>query len=108
MTPGEFVDLAGERYYVIRNFDHMPPFLVSVISSADHWLFVSSTGGLTAGRVSPDTALFPYVTVDKLHDAAHHTGCRTIVRVSGDAGMRVWEPFNRELDGHYTTSRNLY
>ena len=59
----------------------MPPFLVSVISSADHWLFVSSSGGLTAGRVSPESTLFPYITVDKLHDAAPHTGCRTIVRV---------------------------
>jgi hypothetical protein len=105
---GEFVDLDGERYYVIRNFDRMPPFLVSVISSADHWLFVSSTGGLTAGRVSPDTALFPYITVDKLHDAAHHTGCRTIVRVGGDEGLRLWEPFNREHDGRYATSRKLY
>ena len=105
---GEFVDLQGERCYVIRNVDRMPPFLVSVISSADHWLFVSSAGGLTAGRVSPDTALFPYVTVDKLHDAAAHTGCRTIVRVSTDGGERAWEPFNREHDGRYTTSRNLY
>jgi len=105
---GEFVDLGGERYYVIRNVDLMPPFLVSVISSADHWLFVSSYGGLTAGRVSPESALFPYVTVDKLHDAAGHTGCRTIVRVGGDREERVWEPFNREHDGRYATSRNLY
>jgi len=36
---GEFVDVDGERYYVIRNVDRMPPFFVSVISSADHWLF---------------------------------------------------------------------
>jgi hypothetical protein len=105
---GEFVDLRDGRYYVIRNVDRMPPFLVSVISSADHWLFVSSAGGLTAGRVSPDTALFPYLTVDKLHDAAAHTGCRTIIRVGTDAGERVWEPFNREHDGRYATSRNLY
>jgi hypothetical protein len=106
---GEFVDLGGERHYLIRNVDRMRPFLVSVISSADHWLFVSSSGGLTAGRVSPDTALFPYVTVDKLHDAAGHTGCRTIVRIGGDGhGQRVWEPFNREHDGRYATSRNLY
>jgi len=105
---GEFVDLEGGRYYVIRNVDRMPPFLVSVISSADHWLFVSSSGGLTAGRISPETALFPYVTVDKLHDAAHHTGCRTILRVGGAREERLWEPFNREHDGRYATSRNLY
>ena len=105
---GEFVDLAGERHYVIRNVDRMPPFLVSVISSADHWLFVSSAGGLTAGRVSPECALFPYVTVDKLHDAAPHTGCKTIVRVAGGNEQNAWEPFNREHDGRYATSRNLY
>ena len=105
---GEFVNLDGERHYVIRNVDRMPPFLVSVISSADHWLFVSSTGGLTAGRVSPDSALFPYIPVDKLHDAAAHTGCRTIVRVGDARQRRVWEPFNREHDGRYATNRNLY
>jgi len=105
---GEFVDLGGERHYVIRNVDRMPPFLVSVISSADHWLFVSSSGGLTAGRVSPESALFPYITVDKLHDAAAHTGCMTILRVGGGRDQRLWEPFNREHDGRYATSRNLY
>jgi hypothetical protein len=105
---GEFVDLGGERQYVIRNYDRMPPFLVSVISSADHWLFVSTAGGLTAGRVSPELALFPYVTVDKVHDAAPHTGCRTILRVGGARQARIWEPFNREHDGRYATSRNLY
>ena len=108
VVSGEFVDLAGDRYYVIRNVDRMPPFLVSVISSADHWLFVSSSGGLTAGRISPDTALFPYITVDKLHDAAPHTGCRTIVRVADHQGEHTWEPFNHQHDGRYATSRNLY
>ena len=71
---GEFVDVEGERCYVIRNVDRMPPFFVSVISNADHWLFVSSSGGLTAGRVSPDTALFPYLPVDRIHECQPHTG----------------------------------
>ena len=65
---GEFVTFGGERYYAIRNVDQMAPFFISVISSADHWLFVSSTGGLTAGRVSPETALFPYIPVDRVHE----------------------------------------
>jgi len=34
-----------------------------------------------AGRVSPEFALFPCVTVDKLHGAATHTGAKTIVRI---------------------------
>ena len=105
---GEFMDLAGERYYAIRNVDKMDPFFISVISDVDHWLFVSSNGGLTAGRVSPDTALFPYITVDKIHDSTPHTGSKTILWVTIDGARHAWEPFNREHDGRYKTSRNLY
>jgi hypothetical protein len=86
----------------------MGPFFVSVISNVDHWLFVSSTGGLTAGRVSPETALFPYVTVDKIHESGPHTGPRTILRVHADGDRNDWEPFNREHDDRYNITRNLY
>ena len=105
---GEFTDLAGERYYAIRNVDRMDPFFISVISDVDHWLFISSNGGLTAGRVSPDTALFPYITVDKIHDSTPHTGSKTILRVEIDGMRHDWEPFNREHDGRYEITRNLY
>ncbi len=105
---GEFIDLQGERYYAIRNVDKMPAFFVSVISDSDHWLFISSTGGLTAGRVSPDTALFPYVTVDKIHESTEHTGSKTLIRADVDGKLREWEPFNKEHDGLYNTTRNLY
>ena len=105
---GEFVDFAGERYYAIRNVDKMGPFFISVISNVDHWLFVSSTGGLTAGRVSPETALFPYVTVDKIHESSLHTGPRTVLRIHADGGSSDWEPFNREHDDRFEITRNLY
>ena len=105
---GEFVDLDGERYYAIRNVDKMPPFFISVVSDSDHWLFVSSTGGLTAGRVSPETALFPYVTVDKIHDSAVYTGSKTLFQVQVNDSQHEWEPFNREHDGHYVIDRHLY
>ncbi|MBT8086201.1 MAG: hypothetical protein KJN72_13315 [Woeseia sp.] len=105
---GEFVDVSGERYYGIRNVDMMPPFFISVISNVDHWLFVSSTGGLTAGRVSPDTALFPYITVDKIHESVSHTGSKTIFRVNSGSERHHWEPFNQEQDSRYSTSRHLY
>ena len=105
---GGFVDVAGERYYVIRNVDEMPPFFISVISSADHWLFVSSSGGLTAGRVSPQTALFPYLPVDRIHESSPHTGCKTILRLGLHGRQVTWEPFNREHDGRFAASRNLY
>ena len=105
---GEFIDFVGERCYAIRNVDRMDPFFISLISATDHWLFISSNGGLTAGRISPETALFPYITVDKIHDNNLHTGSKTILRVQADESYHAWEPFNREHDDRYVISRNLY
>ena len=105
---GEFVDFAGERYYAIRNVDKMAPFFISVISSADHWLFVSSSGGLTAGRGSPDTALFPYISVDKIHESITHTGSKTLLRISAGDHTVCWEPFAPETDSGQPICRNLY
>jgi hypothetical protein len=105
---GGFLDFAGERYYAIRNVDRMAPFFISVISSSDHWLFASSTGGLTAGRVSPESALFPYVPVDKVHESTAHAGGKTILRFRQAGTTRLWEPFNREQDDRYHLTRNLY
>ena len=105
---GEFVDLKGERYYVIRNYDQMAPFFISLVSNSDHWMFISSTGGLTAGRVQPENALFPYVPVDKVHESYPHTGSKTIVRVSKEQGGVTWEPFNPEHAGRFSLTRNLY
>ncbi len=105
---GEFINLAGERYYAIHNVDKMAPFFISVVSDSDHWLFVSSTGGLTAGRVSPETALFPYVTVDKIHDSSVHTGSKTLLQVNVNGRHYEWEPFNMEHDGLYAINRHLY
>jgi hypothetical protein len=105
---GEFLNLQGERFYVIRNVGKMAPFFISVISDSDHWLFISSTGGLTAGRVSPETALFPYITVDKIHESTNHTGSKTILQVTRNGQRQVWEPFKLELDGRYQISRQLY
>lgn len=105
---GDFLTLEGERYYAIWNVDRMPPFFVSVVSNSDHWMFISSTGGLTAGRVSPETALFPYVTVDKVHESWPHTGGKTYIQANVDGKRQEWEPFNRERIGRYAVSRNLY
>ena len=105
---GDFVDVAGERYYAIRNVDEMAPFFISVVSNDDHWMFVSSTGGLTAGRISPETALFPYITVDKIHESSSHTGCKTLLRVHANGEQHDWEPFNQEQVGRYSATRNIY
>ena len=105
---GEFITLGGERYYAIRNIDKMDPFFISVVSNSNHWLFISSTGGLTAGRESPEMALFPYVTVDKIHDSTPHTGSKTLLSTTIDSHRYEWEPFNKGHEGRYAITRNLY
>ena len=105
---GEFVNHADERFYLIRNVDKMAPFFISLISDSDHWFFISSNGGLTAGRISPETALFPYVTVDKIHDSVVNTGSKTLLRINANGVLSKWEPFKMGYDGRYFINRNLY
>ena len=40
--------------YKIENVDEMSPFLMSITSSDNHWMFISSNGALTAGREKAD------------------------------------------------------
>ena len=94
---GRFAQVADDEFYVIDNAQGMRPFLVSVVSDSDHWLFVASNGGLTAGRKNPGLALFPYVTEDKLVDAAGVTGPVTSLVVTRGGRRSLWHPF-RECD----------
>lgn len=105
---GRLVDLAGERYYRIGHYDRMDPFLMSVVSDSDHWMFLSSSGGLTAGRRDPDNALFPYYTDDRIHDASETTGSISLVRVTRDGRTTLWEPFSTRQQGLFRTERALY
>jgi hypothetical protein len=105
---GRFISKDNERYYVIEHSEQMPPFFMSIVSNSDHWLFVSSTGGLTAGRVSPEFALFPYETVDKLHDSNLHTGSKTIFRLKQNNNTTIWQPFNQQQDYLFNIQRNIY
>ncbi|MDR9827629.1 hypothetical protein RCJ22_18670 [Vibrio sp. FNV 38] len=105
---GHFVDKQGQRFYKISHVDQMAPFFISVVSSSDHWLFISSTGSLSAGRIRPENALFPYKSVDHIHESAENTGSKTIVRVKREGGIALWEPFNTQHDGLYQVTRNLY
>jgi hypothetical protein len=109
-TPGtgRLIDLDGDRAYAIDGYDAMAPFLITVASDSDHWMFVSSSGALTAGRRDPDGALFPYTTDDRLHDAAAHTGPKTLVRIArpGQPPL-LWEPFSTRSDGRFRVSRTL-
>jgi len=105
---GQFVTKNNERYYKIENVDQMPPFFISVVSASDHWLFISSTGCLSAGRIRPENALFPYRSVDYIHENAENTGSKTVVRVCREDNILQWEPFNPQHDGFYHVQRNLY
>ena len=87
----EIID--GIAMYRISNVDQMDPFLMTTVSSSDLWMFVSSLGGLTAGRVEPADCLFPYETVDRLHGGAGRVGPVTVLRVRTDEGTTLWEPF---------------
>ncbi len=105
---GEYVVRGSESFYRIANYDQMNPFFMSIVSASNHWLFISSQGGLTAGRQNPNNALFPYYTEDKIHDGADHTGSRTILRVVREGTRFLWEPFSRHRRALYDVSRNLY
>jgi hypothetical protein len=105
---GDFVSLESERFYRIANSDQMEPFFMSVVSASNHWMFISSDGGLTAGRRNSDHALFPYSTEDTIHDSSDHTGSRTILRVAKDGRWSLWEPFSRHCRALYDVSRNLF
>jgi hypothetical protein len=106
---GEFVCLEGEKYYRISAYDRLDPFLMSVPSDTDLWMFVTSGGGLTAGRVDADGSLFPYRTVDQLHDAHHHTGPLSSIQLEKASGECVrWDPFAEDGAENPRIERNLY
>jgi hypothetical protein len=101
-----FVEIDGEGFYAIPDADRLGPFLMSIVSDADHWMFVSSRGGLTAGRGDSALALFPYETEDRLHVAGGVTGPVTAIRLEGPRGPTLWEPFRGGSSSQIR--RNLY
>ncbi len=106
---GEFTLVDGEEYYRISAYDRLPPFLMSITSDADLWMFISSGGGLTAGRTDPDGSLFPYETVDKLHDGHYHTGPISLIRLQRHSRRDVlWQPFSERAAEDFRIERNLY
>ena len=107
-TGGAYVELEGETFYRISDYDQMRPFFMTIVSDSDHWLFISSNGGLTAGRRNPETALFPYTTDDKIHDATESAGSKTILLVNKEGQTYLWEPFSQRYQGLYPIRRNLY
>ncbi len=102
------VEINGEVFQRISNANTMRPFFMSIVSDSDHWMFISSNGGLSAGRKNPDYALFPYYTDDKITESADLTGSKSIFRVKKGNQVYLWEPFSDRMFGRYQVSRNLY
>ena len=104
----DIVEIQGEKYYKIENHDKMRPFFMSIVSDSNHWMFISSNGGLTAGRKNAEFALFPYYTDDKITEFADLTGSKTIFQIHFDDKVLLWEPFTERFNDNYNLSRNLY
>lgn len=81
---------------------------MNVVSSSDLWLFAASNGGLTAGRINAEQALFPYCTVDRIYDGAGVTGPFTAIRAEFDGREVLWEPFAVHTSRLHLIERNLY
>ena len=102
------VVISGEVFYKIANNDTMRPFFMSIVSDSNHWLFISSNGGITAGRKNAEFALFPYYTDDKITEFADITGNKTIVQIHANNETNLWEPFSERFNDKYSITRNLY
>jgi len=107
-TAIEITKINGENYFKISNSNVMRPFFMSIVSDSNHWMFISSNGGLTAGRKNSDFALFPYYTDDKITESSEFTGSKSIFLVTQYDKSQLWEPFSDRYDGMYQTTRNLY
>jgi len=105
---GKPLEFENENYYKISNSDAMRPFFMSIVSDSNHWMFISSNGGLSAGRKDSDSSLFPYYTDDKITESADITGNKTIVQVHAEGKTYLWEPLSERYSGIYKTQRNLY
>lgn len=100
--------IEGENFFCISNHDEMRPFFMSVVSDSNHWIFISSNGGISAGRKSAEYALFPYYTADKITESYDNTGSKSIFQIIKNDEIHVWEPFSERNNSLYKTSRNLY
>ena len=105
---GTFVNIDNEVFYKISNSDKMRPFFMSIVSDSNHWMFISSNGGLTAGRKKSEFALFPYYTDDKITEAAEITGSKSVFQVQKNSKTHLWEPFSDRFQGMHNITRNLY
>ncbi len=100
---GSFTTIDGMSYYRISDSQTLPPFFIQVPSSSNIWIFMSSKGGITAGRQNAGGNIFPYETDDRLHQA-YDTGSRTLVKCDG----KLWQPFEANGTNKYAITQNIY
>tara|TARA_B100001564_G_scaffold150258_2_gene126346 strand:- start:7118 stop:10480 length:3363 start_codon:yes stop_codon:yes gene_type:complete len=94
--------------YKISNVDRMDPFLMSLTSSDNHWMFISSNGALTAGREKADYSLFPYITDNLIHSSLNTTGPTTTIEIYKDNNkLDTWSPLSY-LPPRHNVEKNLY
>jgi hypothetical protein len=104
----ESVFIHDEMFFKITNHDLMRPFFMSIVSDSNHWMFISSNGGLSAGRKNAEFALFPYYTDDKITEFADITGSKTIFQIEKNNEKCIWEPFSERFNETNNLTRNLY
>ncbi|MGL1892464.1 MAG: hypothetical protein OCD02_12620 [Spirochaetaceae bacterium] len=97
----QFIEVDNDLFYQIENYTQMPPFFMTLTSNSNHWMFISSTGGLTAGRVNSESSLFPYYTDDRITENADNTGPTTVILATKSNKTYLWKPFTTE-------SRDIY
>jgi len=94
--------------YRIKNVDRLEPFLMSLTSSDNHWMFISSNGALTAGREKADNALFPYITDNLIHTSLNTTGPKTKINIyKNNEKINTWSPLSY-LPTNHNVRKNLY
>lgn len=100
--------IEGEEFFKIENQDKLRPFFMSIVSDSNHWMFISSNGGLSAGRKNAEFALFPYYTDDKITEFADITGSKSIFQIEHQNEVILWEPFSDRYNEKYNLKRNIY
>ncbi|WP_336689868.1 MULTISPECIES: hypothetical protein [unclassified Chryseobacterium] len=104
----ETIKINHEVFFKISDVETLRPFFMTIVSDSNHWMFVSSNGGLSAGRKNSEFALFPYYTDDKITESAEITGSKTMVQIHKKEEIIVWEPFSVRNEAQFHTSRNVY
>ena len=102
------IEINGETFFQIENVERLRPFFMSIVSASNHWMFIGSNGGLTAGRKNAEFSLFPYYSDDKIIESTEITGPKTVVQFTYDNVLINWEPFSKFGTEKFNITRNLY